>query len=94
MPQHLRVEIPHLERGVVHVGFGSLEEEKTVVVHELEAAVQVQEGGHLGARFGVREQVRGLEVEVGGPEGEGGGEGGHGEAEVAQFVDLGGTCGG
>lgn len=91
MPQHLRVEIPHLERRMVHVGRGRLEKEKAVVVHELEAAVEVEEGGYVGAGAGVREDVGGFEVEVCGPEVEGGGEMGHGEAEVAEFVDLGGA---
>ena len=75
------------------MGSGALEEEKAVVVDELEAAVEVHEGHYVGVGGGGGEQVGGFEVEVGAPEGEGGGEGGYGEAEVAEFVDLGGTCG-
>lgn len=39
VPKHLRVEIKHLEGRMVHVRFGALEEEETVVVDELVAAV-------------------------------------------------------
>lgn len=53
----------------------------------------MQKGGDVGSR-GVVQQVRGLEVEVGGPEGEGFGEVGDAAAEVAEFVDLGGAWGG
>lgn len=39
VPEHLRVEIKHLEGRMVHVRFGALEEEETVVVDEFLAAV-------------------------------------------------------
>ena len=88
--QHLDVEIKDLERGVVDVVPGPLEEEEAVVVDELAAAVQVQEGGYVGA-VGPVQQVRGLEVEVPGPELERAGEVGDAAAEVAEFVHFGGA---
>ena len=39
MPEDLRVEIKHLEGRMMHVRLGALEEEETVVVDELVAAV-------------------------------------------------------
>ena len=39
VPEHLRVEIEHLEGRMVHVRFGSFEEEEAVVVDDLLAAV-------------------------------------------------------
>ena len=87
VPQHLGVEIKDLVRGVVDVVFGPRVEEEAVVVDELAAAVQVHEGGHVGA-VGPVEQVRGFEVEVCGPEVEGLGEVGDAAAEVAEFVDF------
>ena len=89
--QHLGVEIEDLVRGVVDVVFGPRVDEEAVVVDEFVAAVQVHEGGHVDAG-GVVEQVRGFEVEVRRPEVEGLGKVGDAAAEVAEFVDLGGTC--
>ena len=88
--QHLGVEVKDLVRGVVDVVPGPGVEEEAVMVDELAAAVQVQEGGHVGA-VGPVQQVRGREVEVGGPEVEGAGEVGDAAAEVAEFVDFGGA---
>ena len=39
VPKHLRVEIEDLERRVVYVHFGPLEEEEAVVIDEIQAAV-------------------------------------------------------
>ena len=90
VPEHLRVEIKHLKGRVVDVVLGSREDEEAVVVDELVAAVQMHEGGHDDA-VGPVQQVRGLEVEVAGPELEGFGKVGDAAAEVADFVDLGWT---
>lgn len=90
VPDDLGVKVKDLEGGVVDVVFGALEEEEAVVVDEFVPAVQVHEGGDVGAG-GVVQQVRGLEVEVGGPELQGFGEVGDAAAEVAEFVDLGGA---
>lgn len=49
MPEHLCVEIKHLERRMVHVHFGPLEEKEAVVVDEFLAAVQVHECGDVAA---------------------------------------------
>lgn len=67
VPDDLGVEIKDLERRVVDVGLCAREEEEAVVVHELVAAVQVHEGGDVGAG-GVVQDVRGFEVEMAGPE--------------------------
>lgn len=67
VPEHLRVEIKHLEGRMMHVHFGPLEEKEAVVVDELLAAVQVHECGDVAA-LAVVQQVRGFEVEVAGPE--------------------------
>ena len=75
------------------VVFWARVQEEAVVVYEFVAAVQVHEGGHVVA-FGVVKQVGGFEVEVGGPEVEGFGKVGDAAAEVAEFVDFGGACGG
>lgn len=91
VPEHLGVEIKHLERRMVHVRFGPLEEKEGVVVDKLLATVQVHECGDVAA-FCVVQQVGGFEVEVAGPEVEGCGEVGDGHAEVAEFVDLGRAC--
>lgn len=49
VPEHLCVEIKHLERRMVHVHFGPLEEKEAVVVDEFLAAVQVHECGDVAA---------------------------------------------
>ena len=88
VPQHVRVEIKHLERRVVYVRFGPLKEEEAVVVDEFVSAVQMHERGDVAA-LSVVEQIGRFEVEVAGPEVERLGKVGDAHAEVAEFVDLG-----
>lgn len=45
--QHLSIEIVCLEGGVVYVGLWAFEEEEAVVVDQLGATVQVEEGGYV-----------------------------------------------
>lgn len=39
MPQHLRIEVKHLERRMMDMCFWSFENEEAVVIYELETAV-------------------------------------------------------
>ena len=66
--EHLGVKIKHLEGRMMHVHFGTLEEEEAVVVDELLAAVQMHEC-HDVAALTVVQHVAGFEIEVAGPEG-------------------------
>ncbi len=49
MAQHLRIEVKHLKRRMMDMSFWSFEEEKAVMIHELETAVQMHEGDHVMA---------------------------------------------
>lgn len=58
--QNLSVEIKDFEGRVVDMGFGTFEEEETVVIDEIGAAVEVHEGGDVAVVLGVEDLDRGL----------------------------------
>ena len=85
MPQHLRIEVKNLKRRMMDMCFWSCEEEKGVVIHELETAVQMHEGNHVVA-IGLIDYLK--EESVSGWK-KGGGEGGK-DAYVGGFeVEVG-----
>ena len=49
MPHYLRIEVKDLKRRVMDMRFWSSKEEKGVMIHELETAVQMHESDHVMA---------------------------------------------
>jgi len=86
MTQHLRIEVVRFKARMMDMTFGALEEEETMMIDELLAAIQSAEGVEFTAG-GIMDQLRGKEVEMRGVEFEGFGEIGDADAEVSELVD-------
>ena len=85
MTQNLGVEIMRLKARVVDVALGAFEEEETVVIDELGAAVEAAEGVEVSAG-GIVNQLAREEIEARGVEFEGFSEVSDADAEVTEFI--------